>query len=173
MTEDSKAEDLFFEADSLIDDNKIKEAKEVLIDLLNEYPDYGRAHNHLGWLYSVKFNNHQKAKNHLELALKFSPDYQGAYSNYAYLLVEMNKYDELIEFGKKYADKGVADSGTIYNKMAQAYELKGELIEAYKHYKLAIKGAINNQFLEELYASLNRLKSKMSIFQKLSLINKN
>lgn len=170
--EDNKAEDLFFEADSLIDENKITEAKEILIDLLNEYPDYGRAHNHLGWLYSVKFNNHPKAKNHLELALKFSPDYQGAYANYAYLLLEMNKYDELIEFGKKAANKGVADSGTIYNKMAQAYELKGDLTEAYKHYKLAIKGAINNQFLEELYASVNRLKSKMTIFQKLLLINK-
>ncbi|WP_288956211.1 hypothetical protein [uncultured Polaribacter sp.] len=172
MTDESKAEDLFFEADNLIDDNKIKEAKEVLLDLLNEYPDYGRAHNHLGWLYSVKFNNHTKAKKHLELALKFSPDYQGVYANYAYLLLEMNKYDELINFGKKYADKGVADAGTIYNKMAQAFELKGEYLEAHKYYKLAVKGAINNQFMEELYASINRLKSKMNIFQKLSLINK-
>ena len=59
------------------------------------------------------------------------------------------------------------------NKMAQSYELKGELMEAYKYYKLAIKGAINNQFLEELYASINRLKGKMTLFQKLSLINKN
>jgi tetratricopeptide (TPR) repeat protein len=173
MTDDSKAEDLFFEADKLIDDNQIKEAKELLNDLLNDYPDFGRAHNHLGWLYSVKFNNHPKAKKHLELALKFSPDYMGAYSNYVYLLLEMNKYDELIEFGKKHVDKGVADAGTLYNKMAQSYELKGELMEAYKYYKLAIKGAINNQFLEELYASINRLKGKMTLFQKLSLINKN
>ena len=36
MTDDSKAEDLFFEADMLIDDNQIKEAKELLNDLLNE-----------------------------------------------------------------------------------------------------------------------------------------
>jgi tetratricopeptide (TPR) repeat protein len=173
MTDESKAEDLFFEADNLIDENKIVEAKEVLINLLNDYPDFGRAHNHLGWMYSVKFNNHIKAKKHLELALKFSPDYQGVYANYVYLLLEMNKYDELIEFGKKYAEEGIADAGTIYNKMGQAYELKGELMNAYINYKLAIKGAINNKFLEELYASINRLKGKMSLFQKLSLINKN
>lgn len=172
MIDDNSAENLFFEADNLIDENKIQEAKSVLLDLLNEYPDYGRAHNHLGWLYSVKFNNHIKAKKHLELALKFSPDYQGVYANYVYLLLEMNQYDALIDFGNNHVNNGVADAGTIYNKMAQAYELKGAYLQAYKHYKLAVKGAINNQFIEELYASINRLKSKMSLFQKLSLINK-
>ncbi len=37
-----RAENLFFEADQLIDDNKITEAKDLLLELLNEYPDYGR-----------------------------------------------------------------------------------------------------------------------------------
>ncbi len=172
MTDENNAEDLFFEADNLINENNILEAKDLLLRLLNEYPDYGRAHNHLGWLYSVKFNNHTKAKKHLELALKFSPDYQGVYANYVYLLLEMNQYKELIDFGFKCANNGVADAGTIHNKMAQAYELEGNLLEAYKYYRLAVKGAINNQFVEELYASIHRLKSKMSLFQKLSLINK-
>ena len=168
---DNKAENLFFEADQLIDDNKIVEAKEILIDLLSEYPDYGRAHNHLGWLYSVKFNNYPKAKNHLELAIKFSPDYQAVYANYVYLLLEMNLYNEILDFGNKIINEKVADPATIYNKMAQAFELKGELMNAFKYYKLSIKGAINNQFLDELYASINRVKSKMNIFQKLKLIN--
>lgn len=169
---DSIAENLFFEADQLIDENKIIEAKETLIDLLREYPDYGRAHNHLGWIYSVKLNNHSKAKKHLELALKFAPDYQGAYSNYSYLLIEMNLYDEMINFGKKTVNDKTADKGTIYNKMAQAYELKDELMKAFEFYKFAIKGAVNNQFLDEVYASINRVKGKMNIFQKIKLINK-
>lgn len=166
-----KAENLFFEADQLIDENKIIEAKEILIDLLSEFPDYGRAHNHLGWLYSVKFNNHVKAKKHLELALKFAPDYQGVYANYSYLLVEMNLYDEMISFGNETLTNNIADSATIYNKMGQAFELKNELMNAYEYYKLATTGAINNQFLNELYASINRVKGKMNIFQKLKLIN--
>lgn len=169
---ENKAENLFFEADQLIDEDKIVEAKDVLADLLSEFPDYGRAHNHLGWLYSVKYNNYTKAKKHLELAIKFSPDYQAVYANYAYLLVEMNFFDKMINFGKKTVNNGVADKATIYNKMAQAYELKGELMNAFKHYKLAITGAINNRFLDELYASVNRVKRKMNIFQKIKLINK-
>lgn len=171
MTDESRAEDLFLEADELIDENKIKEAKEVLLDLLSDYPDFGRAHNHLGWLFSVKYNDHFKAKKHLELALKFSPNYPGVYANYVYLLLEINKYDELIAFGEKYAGNSVADEGTLYNKMAQAYELKGELLKAYNYYKKAIQGGISNKFIEEIYASIHRLKGKMSFVQKIKLLN--
>lgn len=170
MTDENNAEDLFLEADELIDDNKIKKAKEVLLDLLGEYPDFGRAHNHLGWLYSVKYNDHFKAKKHLELALKFAPNYPGVYANYVYLLLEINKYDELIAFGQKYVGNSVADEGTLYNKIAQAYELKGELLNAHKYYKRAIQGGINNKFIEEIYASMHRLKRKMSFIQKVRLL---
>lgn len=168
---DDNAEDLFFKADQLISENKISEAKEVLLELLADYPDYGRAHNHLGWLYNVKLNNNPKAKLHLELAIKYASDYHAVYSNYAYLLIDMNLYEEMIAFGNKVIDNKVADPATIYNKLGHAHELKGELLNSHKHYKLAVKSTINNKFLEELYASINRVKGKMSLFQKLKLIN--
>lgn len=168
---DNRAENLFFEADQLIEENQIVEAKEMLIELLAEFPDYGRAHNHLGWLYNLKFNNYPKAKTHLELAVKFAPDYHAAYSNYAYLLIDMNLNDEMITFGEKVIQSSVVDKSTIYNKMGQAYELKGDVFNAYKHYKLAIKETINNKTLDSIYASLQRLRRKMSLIQRLKLIN--
>ncbi|SNR15541.1 tetratricopeptide repeat protein [Tenacibaculum jejuense] len=168
---DNRAENLFFEADQLIDENRIIEAKEMLIDLLAEFPDYGRAHNHLGWLYNLKFNNYPKAKKHLELAIKFAPDYHAAYSNYSYLLIDMNLNDEMITFGNKVRQISTADKSTIFNKMAQAYELKGEFMNAHKHYKLAIKETLNNKTLDSIYASISRVKKKMSLIQRLKLIN--
>lgn len=170
MGED-RAENLFYEADQLIDENKIPEAKEVLLELLSEFPDYGRAHNHLGWMYNVKFSNYPKAKNHFELALKYAPDYHAAYSNYAYLLIDMNLYDEMITFGEKAIKSKVADLATIYNKIGQAYELKGNFVKAHKFFNLAADKTLNNKFLNELYASVNRVKKKMSLWQKLKLIN--
>ena len=163
---------MFFEADQLISENKITEAKELLFELLSEYPDYGRAHNHLGWMYNVKFNNFPKAKNHLELALKYASDYHATYSNYAYLLIDMNLYEEMITFGKKVVDNQIADPATIFNKMGQAYELKGDLMLAHKYYKLGTTKTLNNNFLNELYASINRIKGKMSLLQKIKLINR-
>ncbi len=168
---DNRAENLFFEADQLIDENKIIEAKEMLYEIIAEFPDYGRAHNHLGWLYNIKFNNYPKAKMHLELAVKFAPDYHAAYSNYAYLLIDMNMYDDMISFGEKIVRTSVVDKSTILNKMGQAYELKGEIMEAHKYYKLAVKETLNNKALDAIYASINRVKGKMSFLQKLRLIN--
>ena len=168
---DNRAEDLFFEADQLIEENKIVEAKEMLLELLDEFPDYGRAHNHLGWLYNLKFNNFPKAKRHLELAIKFAPDYHAAYSNYAYLLIDMYLNDEMITFGNKVVQSSVVDKSTIYNKMGQAYELKKDLMNAHKYYKLAVQETLNNKTLESIYASVNRVKRKMSFIQRLKLIN--
>ncbi len=168
---DNRAENLFFEADQLIDENRIIEAKEMLIDLLAEFPDYGRAHNHLGWLYNLKFNNYPKAKKHLELAIKFAPDYHAAYSNYSYLLIDMNLNDEMIAFGNNVRHISSVDKSTVLNKMGQAYELKGDIMSAHKHYKLAIKETLNNKTLDSIYASVNRVKRKMSLLQRLKLIN--
>ena len=168
---DNRAENLFFEADQLIDENRFIEAKEMLIDLLAEFPDYGRAHNHLGWLYNLKFNNYPKAKKHLELAIKFAPDYHAAYSNYSYLLIDMNLNDEMITFGNKVRQLSTPDKSTVFNKMAQAYELKGEIMNAHKYYKLAIKETLNNKTLDSIYASINRVRKKMSLIQRLKLIN--
>ncbi len=168
---EGRAENMFFEADELINQGKMVEAKELFLELLSEFPDYGRAHNHLGWLYNMKFNNYPKAKNHLELAIKYAPDYHAAYSNYSYLLIDMNLYDEMITFGSKVINKSVVDKSTIYSNMAKAYEFKGENMKAYAYYKKATTATLNNKTLDSLYASLNRVKGKMSFFQRLKLIN--
>ena len=172
MMSDDRAENLFLEADELISDNKIREAKEILLELLADYPDYGRAHNHLGWMYNMKFNNYNKAKQHYELALKFAPDYHAVYTNYSYLLIDMNMFDEMIAFGAKVVNNRIADQATIFNKVGQAYELKGNAVEAFKFYKKAVTSTINNKYLEDLYASIHRVRGKMTLLQKLRIINK-
>ena len=173
MGSDEKAADLFFEADQLINENKIVEAKDLLLEILGEFPDYGRAHNHLGWVYQVKYSDYNRAKKHLELAMKYAPDYHAGYANYAYLLLDMNDYDGLINFGNKIVNSNIViDKSTIYDKIAQAYELKGDVQNAFKYYKLAVKYTLNNKTLEQIYASLNRVKDKMTFFQKLKLIIK-
>lgn len=169
---DNKAEDLFLEADQLTDNDKYIEAKEVLLDLLKEYPDYGRAHSLLGWMYQDKFSNNDKAKFHYKLSMKYAPTYSSGYNNYAYLLVETNEYDEMLSFGEKHINNKAVDKATIYNKMGQASELKGELIKAFEYYKLSIKDTLNIQSLESLYASINRVKSKMNILERIKILSK-
>lgn len=172
METEERAENLFFEADELISTNKIVEAKELLLEILSEFPDYGRAHNHLGWIYQVKFSDYEMAKKHFKLAMKYAPNYHAGYINYAYLLIDMNNYDEMIIFGSEALNQQFVDKSTIYDKMAQAYELKGDILRSYSHYKLAVKHTLNNKTLEQIYASMNRVKDKMSFFQRLKIIAK-
>ena len=80
-------------------------------------------------------------------------------------------FDEMIAFGNKVLKNKVADEATIYNKMGQAYELKGDVIKAFEFYKKSVKITLNNKYLEDLYASVNRVRGKMTLMQKLKVIN--
>lgn len=172
MREDNRADDLFIEADKLISEESIVEGKEVLLDILSDFPDYGRAHNHLGWIYHYKITDYEKSEYHYKLALKYSKNYHAPYNNYSYLLIDMNKYDEMIEFANKALKVKGIDKATIYNLMGRAYELKNKLQEAYYMYKQAKVYSIAANFLQEVNASLQRVQSKMGLLQKIKILFK-
>ena len=164
---DLKAEEMFLEADLLSDNDKNIESRDVLLELLADFPDYGRAHNLLGWLYQNKFSNNSKATIHYEMAMKYAPDFNGGFNNYAYLLVETNQYDKMIKFGLDNINNDFVDKAVIYNKLGQAYELKGQLVRALEAYNLSIKDTLNIQTLESMYAAKSRVKKKMNFTQRI------
>ena len=49
-------ENQFIKADSLISEGNIADGKEMLEEILSQYPDFGKAHNHLGWIYYNKLS---------------------------------------------------------------------------------------------------------------------
>jgi hypothetical protein len=46
----------FLRADDLIRDNKISEALKLLESIILEDPGFGKAHNHIGWIYETKLS---------------------------------------------------------------------------------------------------------------------
>lgn len=72
----------FLRADQLIAQDLIEEAKSVLINILAEDPNFGKAHNHLGWIFERKENNPQKAEMHYKIAIETAPDYGSGYLGY-------------------------------------------------------------------------------------------
>lgn len=172
MDEFNHAEDLLFEVDNLISKNNIVEAKDLLYKVLLDYPDYSKAHNHLGWIYHLKMNNYTKAETHFKLALKYANNYHSPYINYSYFLVDINKYDEMIKFGEEALKIEGIDRGTIYSLMGKAFELRNNLEIAYKYYKYSKINSTNHSFIEEINASLYRVKDKMNSFQKIKFLFK-
>ena len=165
-------EDTLFEVDALIAEERIVEAKDMLFDVLLDYPDYAKAHNHLGWIYHYKMTNYSKAEQHYKLALKYGKNYHSPYGNYAYFLIDQGDYKGMIAFGTEALKQSAADKGTIYNQLGKAYELTSELETAYLNYKKAIMHSTAANYIEEMQASLHRVKTKMNFLQKIKFLFK-
>ncbi|VXC21811.1 conserved hypothetical protein [Flavobacterium sp. 9AF] len=163
-------ENLFIKADGLIGEGKVSEAKELLEEILEQCPDFGKAHNHLGWIHYNKLSNHEKAIYHYKLAIKFDPNYPATYLNYAYLLVDLNRFKEAkehIDFTFKTLEN--IDYCNFYSELGRIYELESDYVVAYTYYQKASKLAFNPQFIENMKINTQRLSNKMSIFDKIKI----
>lgn len=170
MDDISFVENQFIKADSLIGEGRVSEAKELLEEILNENPDFGKAHNHLGWIYATKLSNYEKGEYHYKLAIKFDPKYPASYLNYTYLLVDIAKFDD----AKKLIDTALtqvegADKASYYSELARIYEFERDFIQAYQLYKKSSELAFNPTYIENMKTNMKRVKDKMSTFEKIKL----
>lgn len=161
-------ENQFIKADSLISDGNIADGKELLEEILSQYPDFGKAHNHLGWIYYNKLSNYDKGIYHYKLAMKFEPKYPAPYLNYTYLLIDIGRYEEAkqhIKFTMQTLEN--FDAPSFNSELGRMAEYEGQYIAAYNYYKLAQKNALNPNFIDNMNTNMKRVKDKMSIFEKL------
>jgi tetratricopeptide (TPR) repeat protein len=156
-------EEKFMDADNMIKDNYIAEAVRLLNEILEEAPDFGKAHNHLGWIYETKTKDYTKAIEHYRLALKFTPDYAAAYYNYAIVLSTLRQYEELEKLlNDALKVKGI-NFATIYNEFAIMNEAQGKYDEAIKNYKLYIQNSYDNKMIETAADSIKRCERKKEL----------
>lgn len=163
-------ENLFLEVSKAIDDRDISGAKELLEEILAIDPGYGRAHNHLGWIYETKIKDFEKAQRHYELAIKFCKGtYPVVYINYGYLLIEFGYY----ELAEKIIHEGLtihgSDQSTLEYQLGKIQEHKKNYKTAHQLYVLAQKLSFNKEFHTLLTNEILRVKSKMNIWEKLTL----
>lgn len=163
-------ENQFIKADALISEGNSADAKELLEEILAQYPDFGKAHNHLGWIYYNKLSDYERGIYHYKLAIKFDPKYAAPYLNYTYLLIDIGRYAEAkqhIDFTLSSLEN--ADNSTYNSELGRMAEYEGQYREAYHYYKEAKKNALNPNFIDNMNANMKRVKDKMSIFEKLKL----
>jgi len=163
-------ENQFIKADSLISEGNSADAKELLEEILSQYPDFGKAHNHLGWIYYNKLSDYERGIYHYKLAMKFDPKYPAPYLNYTYLLIDIGRYTEAKEhINFTLATLENADNSSYNSELGRMAEYENQYIVAYGYYKEAVKNALNPNFIDNMKANMKRVKDKMSIFEKLKL----
>ena len=156
-------EERFYEADKLINDGKISDAAHLLEAILAEAPDFGKAHNHLGWLYETKFKNFSKAEDHYKLALRFAPEYPAGYYNYSYLLSTLRRYEELERLLNEAIQVPGISYATVYNEFGLMYEALGKYEEAIHYYRLYIQNLYEMKTIESAADSIKRCERKMEL----------
>lgn len=167
MMHNERSAEMMLEVDQLISENKIADAAQLLDAILAEAPDYGRAHNHLGWIYDVKYKMLDKAEEHYKLAIKFSPNYPAGYTNYAYLLSTQGRYEELENLLKRAEQCPTINHATIANEYAIMYEAMGRLDDAIAYYKKNILQTFDNKIIDTAVANIERCKRKKSLIDTL------
>lgn len=156
-------DEMFLEADQMISNQQTKEALGLLLQIVEEQPDYGRAHNHLGWMYETKLKDFVKAEEHYNAALHFSPEYPAPWLNYAYFLGNLNRFEELEDHLARCMKVPGVFKGYVYNEYAGMYETQEDFPKAIEYYKMAIKKSFSQKDIEGYEESIERVKKKMEL----------
>lgn len=159
----TKLEEMLDQANLDIKDGLYDQATDKLEKIIDMDPNFGKAYNHLGYLYEVKFKEYEKGETLYKLCLEKSPMYPSVYYNYAILLSTLGKYDEL----KDLLDRAMGIPGitksTIYNEYAIMYEQQGKLDEAIDHYKKCALNTLDKNVLNRAKESIDRCKLKKEL----------
>lgn len=159
-------EELFLKVDDFFARGEITEGKKLLEEILEQEPGYGRAHNHLGWVYYAKLDDYAKAEYHFKLAIKFADTYPAAYMNLTYLLNYLNRYTDLVAHVAIALKVEGTVKSVLYNELGKAHEINGNYTEAANAYKNAIRFSLNKEEMDALNENLSRVKNKVSLFER-------
>jgi tetratricopeptide (TPR) repeat protein len=158
-----ECEELFAQADKLLNDGVIMDAVDRLSTILKRNPRFGKAYNHLGWVYETKYKNYPRAEEYYRAAIQFAPHYNASYLNYCYFLSNQARYEEL----KAHLDKmsniqGIAKD-TIANEYGILYEMQGNLQPAMDYYQKAAIITLDSVKLDKYKEAIDRCKKKLEI----------
>jgi len=159
------ADQLFFEADKKIKEEKIVEARDMLLQAVQLDPNFGRAYNHLGWIYDTKYKDYGKAEEAYKKALEVSPEYVPIYLNYAILLNNLMKDKELVEVLEKGLKVPGVDVRGIHREYGMMQERQGKYGEARESYTKALQNSWVDSDIKYYEESIQRCNNKEKILK--------
>lgn len=158
-----EAEEMFAQADRLLNDGVVMEAVEKLTQILKRNPRFGKAYNHLGWVYETKYKNMTRAEEYYKAALEYAPNYNATYLNYSYFLSNQGRFDELkTHLDRVSAIPGIAKD-TVANEYAIMSEIQGDIEAAMDYYRQAAIVTLDIGKLDKYKESIERCQKKLEI----------
>lgn len=158
-----ECEELFAQADRLLNDGVVIDAVDKLSQILKRNPRFGKAYNHLGWVFETKYKNMARAEEYYKASMQYAPHYNAAYLNYSYFLSNQGRFEEL----KAHLDRVIQIPGiakdTVYNEYAIMYEMQGNLQMAMDYYQKAAIVTLDTAKVDKYQEGIERCQKKLSI----------
>jgi len=160
----TKLEEMLNSASLEIKNGKYDAASNILEEMISIDPNFGKAYNHLAFLYDTKFKEYEKAETLYKLCIEKSPLYPAVYYNYAVMLSTLGKYTELSEILDQAINIPGTNKSSIYTEYGIMHEQKGELDKAMDYYKKAGIHSLDKNTVDRAKASIARCQSKKDFF---------
>lgn len=160
MSNRFRLEQLFHQADLDIKDGYYDSAFRKLEEILVEEPLFGKAYNHMGWMYETKLLDYGKAEECYSKVLDADTSYPSIYTNYSILLSTLGNYDEL----KLLLDRALTvlgvDKANVYTEYGIMYEQLGQYDTAIDHYRNCEELTLSKDTLNRAMDSIDRCRKK-------------
>jgi tetratricopeptide (TPR) repeat protein len=159
----SQLEELYLEAEADIKNNNYAEAFRKYETILMEEPGNGPTLNSLGWLCKTQIEDYKKAEAYYLACIKSNSRYPHAYSNYATLLTDMERFEELADLLQKCFEIATVEKSWVYLKLGLMEELKLNFKGAINCYEKAILVSLIDEKIKDYNDHINRCKSKIEL----------
>jgi tetratricopeptide (TPR) repeat protein len=164
----TQLEELYLEAEADIRNNNYVEAFKKYEMILLDEPGNGPTLNSLGWLYKTQIEDYIKAEKYYKASIKSAPLYPHSYFNYATLLTDMERYNDLIKHLESCLNVSTIEKHWVYMKLGLMEELRLNFQASINYFERAILLSLNDEKIKEYQQSIDRCKQKLELSKKQS-----
>lgn len=159
----SHLEELYLEAETEIKNGNYAEAFRKYESILLEEPGNGPTLNSLGWLCKTQIEDYKKAEAYYQASIKAAPLYPHTYYNYATLLTDMERFEELTRHLQACFSVPTIEKSWIYLKFGLMEELKLNFKEAIDFYEKAMLVTMSDDKVKEYQEHISRCQQKIEL----------
>ena len=161
MIED--ADRLFYAAKEHYGDGAVSATAEAYQQILDQFPTHGKSLAHLAEIFITHYKNPGKAEDLIRKAIQNDPSYTYSYFLFADLLLEQERYSELIAAMNKVKEIPGVPKDMVLKYFALLNEMQGNYDQAIDFFKQAIRKSLSNDNINTFADAIKRCKLKKEI----------
>lgn len=155
-----EAEKLFIQAEERLRRGEISSAFELLYNLTQQFPEFGKAFALLGKIYNQKFNDLESSEICLKKAISLSPEFSNSYLDYAEVLITKERFTETLATLNKVMEIPGVRKDKAFILYGMMNELQGRYDDAMAFYKKAILNSLSDEEIQSAEKAISRCLSK-------------